>query len=364
MGITTKNGDGGMTGLVKSKNVPKADERIHLLGNIDELTSHLGLVKSLMPQQEVKDMLEHIQNTLMTVMASVADPHNLKYHLSQDEVKNLEEEMAWLEGRFFMPKGWILPGRNPVSAQVDIARTIARRAERHMSAVAVKFGADRVAKQYLNRLSDCLFILARYADTVLPGTAEQQPAGLQAAVPALAADSSNTAAGTPGQEKTAGGNGMDLSSEAIIQEVLKRVQRPEKISLSAARRLIEKVEEYAKTQGLAAVIAVCGPDGNPIAVNVMDGAFLVSFDVALKKAYTSASVKMSTAELGKLVQPGATFQGLDKMEGDKMVFFGGGVPLSAKGQLIGALGVSGGTGEEDDRIAQYGLGVLEEVLSL
>ena len=103
------------------------------------------------------------------------------------------------------------------------------------------------------------------------------------------------------------------------------------------------------------------PDGNPVAVHVMDGSFLVSFDMAVKKAYTSVAVKMSTMELSRLTQPGQTFYGLGKMS-DNIVIFGGGVPLKVGDTIIGGLGISGGTGEEDNSLAEYGLQVLKEVL--
>lgn len=363
MGISTKNGDGGMTNLIKTKNVPKSDERVHLLGSIDELTSHLGLVKAKVCISLVKEMLASVQDTLITVMAGIADPHNMKYKLKEAEVTKLETEMARMEGAFTMPQGWVLPGGNAVSAEVDIARTVTRRCERYLSGVTIKYGSDKVAKQYLNRLSDYLFILARYIDAVMSEDAVPQA---QTGASVEAAEQPVEPKAEPVMENTVTVNKekrMDMTSEAIIQEVLKRMNKPEKISLEAAKKLIEKVEEYSRSQGMQAVIAVCGPDGNPIAVHVMDGAFLVSFDVAVKKAYTAAAVKMSTLELGELIKPGATFQGLDQIEGDKMVFFGGGVPLKSGGRMIGALGVSGGTGDEDDRLAQYGLRVLEEVLS-
>ena len=148
----------------------------------------------------------------------------------------------------------------------------------------------------------------------------------------------------------------------MIQEVLKRIGIQGKISLDSAKKLIEKIEKEAERRGKKAVIAVCGPDGNPIAVHVMDGAFLVSFDVATKKAYTSVAVKMSTKELSALAQPGGTFYGVDKMDGGKIVIFAGGVPLKVGDTIIGGLGVSGGTGEEDHSLAEYGLSVLHEVL--
>ena len=135
-----------------------------------------------------------------------------------------------------------------------------------------------------------------------------------------------------------------------------------RMNLELSKKLIEKIEEEALRRGKRAVIAICGPDGNPIAVHVMDGAFLVSFDVAVKKAYTSVAVKMSTMELSKLAQPGQTFYGVDKMDNGKIVIFGGGVPLVRNGNIIGGLGISGGTGEEDHSLAEYALSILDEIL--
>ena len=152
-----------------------------------------------------------------------------------------------------------------------------------------------------------------------------------------------------------------MINEAMIQEVLKRMGIQGRITLDSAKRLIEKIEEEARRRNKPSVIALCGPDGHPIAIHVMDGAFLVSFDVAMKKAYTSVAVKMSTMELSKLAQPGGTFYGLDKM-GDGIVIFAGGVPLKVGDTIIGGLGVSGGTGEEDHSLAEYGLQVLKDVL--
>ena len=105
--------------------------------------------------------------------------------------------------------------------------------------------------------------------------------------------------------------------------------------------------------GKQAVIAVCNSEGNPIAVHVMDGAFLVSYDVAIKKAYTAVSVKMPTKDLYELVQPGQTFYGLQNV--DKMVCFGGGVPLKVGDTIVGGLGISGGTGEEDHALCECGI---------
>ena len=157
-------------------------------------------------------------------------------------------------------------------------------------------------------------------------------------------------------------NDSIAANTAMIQEVLKRMGIQGRITLDSAKRLIEKIEQEALRRNKPSVIAICSPDGNPVAVHVMDGSFLVSFEVALKKAYTSVAVKMSTMELSALAQPGGTFYGVDKMDGGKIVIFGGGVPLKSEDTIIGGLGISGGTGEEDHSLAEYGLSVLPEIL--
>lgn len=347
MNIYTKNGDKGTTDLIRTKNVSKSDDRIQLVGTIDELTSNIGVVKTMLKDQDTIRILENIQETLITVMAGVADPYNREYKINDDKTELLESEIDRLEGLFERPKKFILPGGCRLSAQMDVARTVARRAERALASVSVKFGADTGTKKYMNRLADYLYVLARYTDAKNAGS--ETPMENNESIPAAA-----------GQTPAAPSNPM--ASEAVIQEVLKRMGIQGRITLDAAKRLIEKIEQEANRRGKKAVIAVCGPDGNPIAVHVMDGAFLVSFDVALKKAYTSVAVKMSTMELSRLAQPGQTFYGVDKMDGGKIVIFGGGVPIKAGDTIIGGLGVSGGTGEEDHSLAEYGLSVLHEVL--
>lgn len=348
MNIYTKNGDKGTTDLVRTKNVSKSDDRIGLVGTIDELTSHIGVVKTMLTDGETIRMLEKIQETLITVMAGVADPYNREYHINDDKTQLLEEEIDRMEGLFDRPKKFILPGGTRLSAETDVARTVARRAERALASVGVKFGADTGAKKYMNRLADYLYVLARYEDAKNSGKAEESDK----------TDQKNREESEKHMEE----NRNTSVSEAVIQEVMKRMGIQGKITLESAKRLIEKIEKEAARQGKKAVIAVCGPDGNPIAVHVMDGAFLVSFDVAMKKAYTSVAVKMSTKELSVLAQPGQTFYGVDKMDGGKIVIFGGGVPLKVGDTIIGGLGVSGGTGEEDHALAEYGLSVLNEVL--
>lgn len=352
MNIYTKGGDKGTTSLVHTKNVSKSDDRIQLVGTIDELTSHIGLVKSMLTDPDMIQNLEKIQSTLITLMAGIADPYKRDYRISDEETSFLEAEIDRLEGLFDRPKEFILPGGSRLSAETDVARTVARRGERVLAAVSVKFGADNGAKKYMNRLADYLYVLARYIDAREMGHSKDSASGKEEF-----ADKKNL----QNRGSIMGQKEMPVS-EAVIQEVLKRMGIQGKITLDSAKRLIEAIEQEAQRRGKKAVIAVCGPDGNPIAVHVMDGAFLVSFDVAIKKAYTSVAVKMTTMELSALAQPGGTFYGLDKMDNGKIVIFGGGVPLKVGDTIIGGLGVSGGTGEEDHSLAEYGLSILDQVL--
>lgn len=353
MNIYTKNGDRGTTDLVHTKNVSKSDDRIQLVGAIEELTSHLGLVRTMTKDQETEHFLEKIQGTLTSVISGVADPYKREYKLGDGQVELLEQEIERLQGLFHEPQSMALPGRSRLSAETDIARAVARRAERSLASVSVKFGADNGAKKYLNRLADYLYVLARYTDALedkkVDNSTEKISDGGKEEVRTMTDD-----------QKQIGTS--ETVSEAVIQEVLKKMGIQGRITLASAKCLIEKIEQEAERRGKKAVIAVCGPDGNPIAVHVMDGAFLVSFDVAMKKAYTSVAVKMSTKELSVLAQPGGTFYGVDKMDNGKIVIFGGGIPLKAGDTIIGGLGISGGTGEEDHSLAEYGLSVLKEVL--
>ena len=352
MSIYTKNGDKGTTNLVHTKNVSKSDDRIQLEGTIDELSSHIGVLKTMIEDGEILRFLEKIQENLIKIADGVADPYNRDYKINDDKTELLEEEIDRLEELFDLPKESSLPGTCRLSAEIDVTRAVARRAERDLATVSVKFGSDTGSKKYMNRLADYLYVLARYEEaknTVAHAGEAEKMAGGSASVDTKTENS--PISGT-----------LDTVDEAVIQAVLRRMGMPNKITLAVAKKLIEKIEQEAVRRGKKAVIAVCGPDGNPIAVHVMDGAFLVSFDVALKKAYTSVAVKMSTMELAKLAQPGGTFYGVDKMDGGKIVIFGGGVPLKSGDNIIGGLGISGGTGEEDHSLAEYALSILPEIL--
>lgn len=381
MEVYTGYGDKGMTDLSHTKNVSKSDDRICLMGSIEELVSHIGLVRALIGDGDVVRMLEKISETLKKITDGVSDPYNREFKVSEDRTELLEEEIGRMRKIFSGERLPILPGDSRVAAEIDVTRAVARRAERELALVSVKFGSDTGAKKYMNRLSDYFYVLARYVDAakigekkeaagtvennanVAAGTAEPQTEQIQqnTLMQAQNTQENVSAVTTAGGNTAMAQNDSMAANTAMIQEVLKRMGIQGRITLDSAKRLIEKIEQEALRRNKPSVIAVCSPDGNPVAVHVMDGSFLVSFDMAVKKAYTSVAVKMSTMELSRLTQPGQTFYGLGKMS-DNIVIFGGGVPLKVGDNIIGGLGISGGTGEEDNSLAEYGLQVLNEVL--
>ena len=135
------------------------------------------------------------------------------------------------------------------------------------------------------------------------------------------------------------------------------------MTLDKANALIKKVREKAEKMGVMAVVAVADKAGRPVAVQSMDGAYIASFDIALNKSFTSASLKMSTEALSHLSQPGQPLYGIQFTNGGKIVIFGGGEVLEADGKMFGALGVSGGTAEQDTELAAYGREVFKEVIA-
>ncbi len=129
--------------------------------------------------------------------------------------------------------------------------------------------------------------------------------------------------------------------------------------LALAVKLIGQIEAKAAEWNMRVVTAVSDASGRPVAVHCMDGAYMGSFDVALNKTYTSIAFQMSTARLGKLSQPGMSLYGIQFTNQGKIVIFGGGEVLMRNGVIVGALGVSGGSAQQDTELAAYGKRIFE-----
>lgn len=163
MDIYTKQGDGGKTSLMNGVRIPKSDDRIELVGTIDELNSMIGLAK-VIAVPPLRDALSRRQRELMKIMSGIADPRNAAYHFTKEEILSLEEGIDSMEAQFPRAKEFVLYGGCEQSARLDVARAVARRAERRFRKVSQNYGADPRAMQYMNRLSDYLYVAARYAD--------------------------------------------------------------------------------------------------------------------------------------------------------------------------------------------------------
>lgn len=173
MSIYTKSGDEGRTSLMNGISVSKSDDRIELLGTIDELNSALGLAKVL-ANKPMNTRLSQIQRELMQMMAGIADPRNRDYRFSKEEVLALEEGIDRMEAAFPRAKDFVLYGGCEQSARLDMARAVTRRAERRFRKVEQNYGADPRAMQYLNRLSDYLYVSARYMDYLIAARPEEE----------------------------------------------------------------------------------------------------------------------------------------------------------------------------------------------
>lgn len=177
MKIYTKTGDKGTTALFGGKRVSKADLRIETYGTVDELNSYVGLVRDQLVNQNRKDILVEIQDRLFTIGSILAtEPGNTKVKipsLVQQDVTILEKEIDAMNASLPPMKSFVLPGGHQAVSFCHVARTVCRRAERLVIALDAQEKVDALVIQYLNRLSDYLFMLSRKMSDEL--NAEEMP---------------------------------------------------------------------------------------------------------------------------------------------------------------------------------------------
>ncbi|QRV16384.1 heme-binding protein [Haloterrigena salifodinae] len=134
----------------------------------------------------------------------------------------------------------------------------------------------------------------------------------------------------------------------------------ESVRLETAKEIIDAAEQRAEEIDNPMVIAVSNSEGNLIAQHRMDGAWLASVDISRNKAYTAAALDMPTHDLADPTRPGESLYGLQNTNQGKMVIFGGGYPLERDGDIVGAIGVSGGEVEQDMDVAESGVDRFDE----
>lgn len=127
------------------------------------------------------------------------------------------------------------------------------------------------------------------------------------------------------------------------------------ITLEETKKIISFAEQKAHEMGLAMNIAVMDAGRNLVAFHRMDGAWVASIDIAIDKAFTSAGRGLTTREIGEMAQPGEPLFGINTTNGGRIVIFAGGIPLTRDGEVVGAIGVSGGAVDEDHEVAEAGV---------
>ena len=167
--IYTKTGDKGTTSLIGGTKVPKSHLRIEAYGTIDELNSYIGLCKDLLSDKKAQEILQEVQDRLFTIGSSLAcdpikEPKMRIPDLKETDVVLLEKEMDRMNETVPPMKSFILPGGHTTLSHLHIARCVCRRAERCCVRLELEsLEVEPLIIKYINRLSDYLFVLSRYA---------------------------------------------------------------------------------------------------------------------------------------------------------------------------------------------------------
>lgn len=318
--IYTGRGDGGYTSTLDGIRVRKNELRVDAYGTVDESSSALGLAKSLAASPLSKKITQDIQDRLICLAAELAEAargggrgRGRCKSICREDTEKLERYIQQLAARLPEQKGFSIPGATPASGAYDLARTIIRRAERLCVSLDGQISLNPEILKFLNRLSDLAYMLARceeYEGLIRRVTAEvyrKMPAGLDCSL------------------------------------------------LNKAKELAGAAEDEARRLAVPMVITILDAAGNMVLCHRMDNSLLASIDISINKAYTAVALKMPTHKLAELCSPGQTLYGLQNTNNERIVIFGGGYPILAEGILIGGIGISGGTVQEDMQVAEEAL---------
>ena len=323
--VYTRTGDKGTTSLLGGSRIAKNDLRVSCYGTMDEANAAIGTAYSLFENPEIRDILHKVQKKLFIVGAHLASDEKGKQYLTEkvtaQDVKELENIIDFYLEKIGKQKAFVIPGKTTASAMLHLARTIIRRGERNIITLSQSEEVDAELLQYVNRLSDLLFTLARYDEEY-------------------------------------------SLIEKIKQETLKRLgnytnDENFKLSLEIAEKIASAAKTKAIEKGVPIIVSIVDEGGNLLLLHRMDGAILASIDIATNKAYTAVFLKSATHDIAKITQPGESLYGLQWTNNNRIVNFGGGYPLKVGDKVVGAIGISGGTVEEDMTIASHALRTFE-----
>jgi cob(I)alamin adenosyltransferase len=326
--VYTRGGDAGQTSLLGGIRVDKDDARVEVYGTLDEGTSMLGMARAT---TQFDDLCRHIidlQGELIPIMAEAAfvkGQKDLKFEVPQvqpEQVTRLEGIIDFYNAEWIQTGQFVRPGGSQASAMMDMARAIFRRAERRLISLNRQEAFNPHLIKYVNRLSDLMYVLARIDEqrTLIETIAENLPPELR--------------------ERVGKGNGRSPQGENEMAPTLKECDR-----------MVEAGMKKAAEIGCPMVLTVVDQNGDVIESRRMDDALIVSVTLAPHKAYTAATVRLATHELAKVAQPGESLYSID-VNLPKITLVGGGFPLKKDGKVVGAVGVSGGSVEQDIAVAE------------
>ncbi len=328
--IYTKTGDKGTTGLYGGSRVDKDSMNVDVYGTIDEAISTLGVAYAQTESPDIREYINHIQKRMFQAGAEFASDERgmemLKDKISEDDIHYLEQIVDKSTEVNGLMREFVVPGVNPSSAALHVARTIVRRAERKITTLAREIPVREELRKYINRLSDACFAMARLEET----RAQQKE------IDELKETVRKVVKETMGSDAAEGDNKMDMSLDNL-------------------KKMAGYVEEKAKEIGVPMVFSAVDEGGNLIYFQRMEGALLISVKVSQDKAYTACALKCPTAALADVTKPGDSLWSLHNSGDGRIVCFGGGYPVEVDGKVIGAIGISGGTAEEDMAVATYAL---------
>ena len=347
--VYTRSGDKGTTGLLGGSRVPKQSPLVEAYGTVDEANVAIGEAKAAMDDPRSRDQLHRIQRRLFALASELASDEKgrglLTDRIGEDDVTGLERLIDDCLAVTGPQHHFVIPGRDPVSAVLHRARTVVRRAERRVLTAAEHEPIRPEIVTYLNRLSDALFALARLAEH-RHDTARLEGLVREAVTRALAGPpdpaGSGGAAGDP-RPAAAGSAGPSDPHELP------------RYDLAALRTMAAAAQERAAELGVPCVFAGVDAGGNLVLLERMAGSLLGSLDLAQGKAFTAAAFKRPTADLGDASGPGGELHGIQNSNGGRVVVFGGGLPVLVDGELVGGIGVSGGTVDQDVSIVTHAL---------
>lgn len=165
--LYTKTGDNGQTSLFGGSKIAKNSDRVSAYGTVDEAIACIGVARSIVDDKKISDILYDIQEKLFVVGAELASDEIgytlLKQKITEQEVKDIENIIDEYEEIVGVFTKFVIPGDNVKSAYLHVARTVVRRAERYIVAIE----ASEELYQYINRVSDCLYVVARYVEEKL-----------------------------------------------------------------------------------------------------------------------------------------------------------------------------------------------------